>query len=70
MKNIVKGVEPAELAQYAASNPGNTWEQFTRKSPRRIAVQQRLLSDQGGICAYCEIDLRGSDAHAHAHADL
>jgi uncharacterized protein (TIGR02646 family) len=29
-------------------------------------VQQRLLSDQGGICAYCEIDLKGSDAHAHA----
>lgn len=68
MKNIVKGTEPAELARYAADNPGNTWEQFTRQSVRRSAVQQRLLSDQGGLCAYCEIDLKG--AYEHALADL
>ncbi|MNZ32654.1 hypothetical protein D3C78_499860 [compost metagenome] len=66
MKNIVKGAEPEELARYAANKPGNTWEQFTGRSPRRIAVQQQLLSDQGGLCAYCEIDLKAADEHALA----
>lgn len=58
MKNIVKGAEPNALKNYTAINPNNTWKQFAGKKPRRRSVQQQLISDQGGICAYCEIDLR------------
>lgn len=68
MKNIVKGAEPIALAQYAATHPQNSWEQFRDKKPRRNAVQQQLLVDQGGLCAYCEIDLK--PANGNAQADL
>lgn len=60
MKNVIKGTEPAELSRYVAANPGNTWEQFRAATPRRKGVQQQLVHDQGGICAYCEIDLKPS----------
>lgn len=68
MKNIVKGAEPLALTQYAAAHPHNSWEQFRDKKPRRNAVQQKLLVDQGGLCAYCEIDLK--PANGNAKADL
>lgn len=66
MKNIIKGAEPAELTDYVAANPGHTWEQFRAATSRKKAVQQQLLRDQGGICAYCEIDLKPSSEPSHA----
>lgn len=68
MKNIVKGAEPLALVQYAAAHPHNSWEQFRKNKPRRNAVQQQLLVDQGGLCAYCEINLK--PAIGNAKADL
>jgi len=68
MKNIVKGAEPNALKQYVTAHPNNSWKQFTGKEPRRSAVQQQLVSDQGGICAYCEIDLK--PAAGNTQADL
>lgn len=66
MKNIIKGAEPHALKQYVAATPNNSWEQFTKKEPRRSSVQQQLISDQGGICAYCEIDLKPATGNAQA----
>jgi uncharacterized protein (TIGR02646 family) len=66
MKNIVKGKEPSVLQQYATRNPGHSWSQFRKDRARCLSVQQQLLSDQGGLCAYCEIDLKGASGNAQA----
>lgn len=66
MKAIIKGEEPARLARYRQKNPAGTWEQFCTVKKRKAAVQQMLRVDQGGICAYCEIDLRERDQQGEA----
>ncbi|UFH48134.1 retron system putative HNH endonuclease [Pseudomonas sp. KNUC1026] len=58
MKNVAKGVSPLALSNYVAVMPSNSWEQFKKSKARRLALQARLLLDQGGLCAYCEIDLK------------
>lgn len=68
MKNILKGVEPDKLEHYRENFPDNSWKQCTqggstkaRKQEvkeRKQQVQQQLRVDQGGLCAYCEMDLR------------
>jgi uncharacterized protein (TIGR02646 family) len=65
MKKIAKGAEPEKLMQYRQLKPVNTWEQCRRNQDRRIQIQDQLKLDQGGLCAYCEIDLKpanGNDA--------
>ncbi len=66
MKNIVKGVEPQLLTNYRNRTPQNTWEQFKEGRSRRQKVKAALRTDQGGICAYCEIDLKERDSHGNA----
>lgn len=61
MKKIVKGVEPSGLAAYRTTNPNGAWSNFTKRPKRRNDVQQQLRQDQGGLCAYCEIDLKPAD---------
>ncbi|WP_372741032.1 retron system putative HNH endonuclease [Neptunomonas sp.] len=68
MKAIVKGVEPPKLLTYRTSCSTRTWEQFTSKDKRKKETQRQLVSDQGGICAYCEVDLK--TAPKHRVADL
>lgn len=63
MKKILKGTEPAELAQYRQSNPTATWQQCTTEYNRKDQIQQQLKLDQGGLCAYCEIDLKPASAN-------
>ncbi|CUB02272.1 retron system putative HNH endonuclease [Marinomonas fungiae] len=63
MKKVSKGIEPARLRHYRTQQPANTWEQFRSTQDRRIETQQRLIVDQGGLCAYCEIDLLQSTGH-------
>lgn len=57
MKKVSKGIEPPLLANYRDINPDNEWEQFTSKKYRRNQTQVQIKADQGGLCAYCEIDL-------------
>jgi len=57
MKKVRKGDEPDELLKYRLENPQNSWEQFKQGQGRKKAVQKRLMEDQGGLCAYCEINL-------------
>ena len=66
MKNIVKGQEPTALANYVQANPTNTWEQCARSKTRREVIQKEIRLNQGGLCAYCEIDLKPADANGHA----
>lgn len=58
MKNIVKGSEPDKLMTYRENSPQGTWKKCKNDKNRRIAIQKKLLEDQGGLCAYCEIDLK------------
>jgi uncharacterized protein (TIGR02646 family) len=68
MKKVLKGPEPNGLKNYREGQPTNSWDQFKKSTPRKRQVQERLVADQGGLCAYCEIDLKpGTDG---ALADL
>jgi len=58
MKNIVKGAEPDKLITYRENSPQGTWDNCKNNKNRRKEIQQQLLNDQGGVCAYCEIDLK------------
>ncbi|MCY4472423.1 MAG: TIGR02646 family protein [Kistimonas sp.] len=66
MKKIVKEKEPPLLRNYRTSAPQNTWEQFREGLSRRQKIKAALRSDQGGICAYCEIDLKARDSEGNA----
>ncbi len=68
MKKVSKGIEPEKLNVYRQVNPTNTWEEFTSKKSRRKGAQESLKADQGGLCAYCEIDLL--DASDQGKADF
>lgn len=58
MKKILKGDEPDLLARYKHNNPNNTWDQFRNSNARKNAVKFDVRNHQGGLCAYCEIDLK------------
>lgn len=63
MKKIQKCAEPDKLKQYRQLNPTNTWEQCRRNKNCRVQIQDQLKLDQGGLCAYCEIDLKPADGN-------
>ena len=58
MKKVRKGAEPATLADYRQANPKDTWGNFGQDPDRKRPVSKQIAIDQGGLCAYCEIDLR------------
>lgn len=67
MKKINKNSEPPSLlASYKSKNPAGTWVRFRKERPRRQQLKTQILTDQGGLCAYCEIDLKEADAHGNA----
>jgi uncharacterized protein (TIGR02646 family) len=61
MKKVNKGAEPHKLERYRGLSPSGTWKNCTRKANRKIEIQQFIKNDQGGICAYCEINLKAAD---------
>ena len=70
MKKVSKGIEPALLKGYRTAKSTNTWEQFTDKKGRRNETQDQIKADQGGLCAYCEIDLLPSSGNDEADFSL
>jgi len=66
MKRVLKGIEPPLLTQYRSNTPANTWEKFKQSSSRRQQLKKLITEHQGGLCAYCEIDLKDADAHGNA----
>ena len=67
MKNVLKSLEPEELEKYKkrSSSEFIRWNQLKRNttSKRKIrnSIWETLVSDQKGLCAYCEIDLHPQD---------
>lgn len=63
MKRIRKRKTPPKaLSDYIADNPessdAHTWDAFRNNCPSGLkAIQQALYEDQGGLCAYCELEL-------------
>lgn len=80
VKRTLRGVEPSRLISYRITNPDSTWENM-KGDPHSGGMEayadcrKILLSSQGGICAYCEIDIRDNDPlrcrveHFHPKSD-
>ena len=62
MKKVLKGDEPPLLIDYREGRPNFSWQKCKSNTARRDEIQDYLRRDQGGICAYCEIDLLKRDA--------
>lgn len=81
MKTVLKGGEPATLTNYRVAVPLGGWEEM-KINPHfggQAAYQDcrsQLVNQQGGLCAYCEIDIRDNDPlkcrveHFHPKSDL
>lgn len=67
MKKITKSNEPDALNEYRELNPIDDWKKgFKRNAGKQpnIDVRQALLSEQKGLCVYCEIDLKDGGGNA------
>ncbi|MBB3118691.1 retron system putative HNH endonuclease [Pseudoduganella violacea] len=82
MKRIASSSEPSTLMTYRQAVPGGTWEAM-RNDPyfggmaAYENVRAQVLLDQGGICAYCEVDISAHDPlkqcrveHFHPKSDI
>jgi uncharacterized protein (TIGR02646 family) len=60
MKKIYKSsTPPAELTNYFMANPTDDWDDFTNNDRDGYQlVKKQLITDQSGLCAYCENDLK------------
>lgn len=67
MKKVLKKADiPPLLRRYKEINPTATWDQFRASPARKREIKEALLIDQGGLCAYCEIDLLEKDESGDA----
>lgn len=80
MKGVFKGDEPLSLKKYRQEQPGSTWEQLRNDAlyggrQAYTDIRTQTHADQGGLCAYCEIDIRrnspltSSVEHFHPKSD-
>jgi uncharacterized protein (TIGR02646 family) len=72
---IKSALEPECLSAFRRNNSLGTWEELRDDNAGRSYKTMRasLTEDQGGICAYCEIDFREENkqiAHFHPKSDL
>lgn len=58
MKKVVKSNEPNGLKVWRIRNPHSNWNAFKKDKSAHTEVQDLIKSDQAGLCAYCEIDLK------------
>ncbi|WP_080925350.1 retron system putative HNH endonuclease [Pseudomonas fluorescens] len=81
MKRVLRKAEPPTLTVYRANAPQSTWQQM--KNDAMYGGQNtyndcrsQLIADAGGICAFCEIDIRENNPlmcrveHFHPKADI
>ncbi len=66
MKRVLKGNEPASLQKFRLAQPQATWDQLKNDplngGPLAYAdIRLEANLSQGGLCAYCEIDIRDND---------
>jgi len=80
VKRVLKGVEPPKLIVYRQAKPQSTWEEMRDDALNngQQAYQDcrsTVISDQMGLCAFCEIDIRDNAPfkchveHFHAKSD-
>ena len=81
MKRVLKSPEPLALTNYRDAVPNGTWDdmrndtQWGGQHSYQVARAQ-AINDQGGLCAFCEIDIRDNDPlkcrveHFHPKSDL
>lgn len=81
MKRVLKGVAPARLVTYQAAVSNGTWDDMRNDAlwDGKLAYQDcrsQTVTDQGGICAFCEIDIRDNHPlkcrveHFHPKSDI
>ncbi|MBL4832428.1 MAG: TIGR02646 family protein [Pseudomonas sp.] len=66
MKKVVKSNEPKGLKVWRIRNPHSHWNAFKIDKPAYTEVQGLIKSDQAGLCAYCEIDLKPATSGTQA----
>ncbi len=80
MKRVAKGAEPAALQAYRQAQPQALWEAMRGDvlhggAQAYADIRTQTHEDQGGLCAYCEIDIRQNDSlksrieHFHPKSD-
>lgn len=80
VKPVVKGTEPAALQAYRQAQPQASWEAMRGDAlhggqQAYADIRTQTHTDQGGLCAYCEIDIRDNDPlksrieHFHPKSD-
>jgi uncharacterized protein (TIGR02646 family) len=80
MKRTLKGTEPISLQTYRQAQPNSNWDDLKDDpmhggKPAYDDIRQQTHQDQGGLCAYCEIDIRCNDPlksrveHFHPKSD-
>lgn len=80
VKRVLKGSAPANLQTFRQARPQAGWEAL-RSDPHHGGqtayddIRKQTHQDQGGLCAYCEIDIRDNDPlkslieHFHPKSD-
>ncbi|AGX88650.1 retron system putative HNH endonuclease [Candidatus Symbiobacter mobilis] len=81
MKRVRRQPEPIQLTNYRHANPFCTWQQMRddamHDGPAAYEEsRKKLIAGQGGICAFCEIDICDNDPlqcrveHFHPKSDI
>jgi uncharacterized protein (TIGR02646 family) len=81
VKRTSKEIEPDALRSYRNAVPHGTWvdlrtDALWRGREAYDECRERSVRDQGGLCAYCEIDIHDNDPlkcrieHFHPKSDL
>jgi uncharacterized protein (TIGR02646 family) len=73
VKKCLKSSEPPCLLSFRTTYPADTWDRFCDQAPECYTeIRQTTSQDQGGLCAYCELDLAATNqqiAHFHPKSD-
>lgn len=81
MKRVLKPSEPPALTSYRSAVPDSTWQAMKSDTAFNGPVayndcRSQLIANQGGLCAYCEIDIRDNAPlkcrveHFHPKSDI
>ena len=74
MKHCDKSLEPDCLKDFRNGNQNSTWDEFRNHNGGKNYrdLRNTLVRDQGGLCAYCELNLRQENqqvSHFHPKSD-
>lgn len=66
VKRVCKGIEPETLKAFRSAMPTSSWDGMrddTKWNGKQayLDCREHTISDQGGLCAYCEIGIHEND---------